>query len=658
MLVQLQQESLTIGRKPLGFTQHYYTEWDDGLGQEKISMFLVLTITSSQVAAEEVGKEAFQLLQDHFLHDLSGDPYDRFENALREINVMVNEKEKEMEVKFIHNVHILGGVIQKDMLFLSQRGDAQAYLVRKRHVSSISEGLYDEKNTHDLFQNIASGVLEVNDTVILTTGKLIQYVTPSDFSKIFSEQSLSEATTELKELLGTDLEEQMALLAFEVLEKMGESAPAVLPKKTKSEEKIEEEMDAEPKKKKKASLKMPFKTAELSNSLSILRDWAGRQERLQVFKNLRTWGRDKILIAIVVAVLVLGGGVTYAVVVGGKQKQIRAMEDKLAVAEDNLVQAETRGAFDKAEAATLLDEAEDLAVEVLNSGYLRGNASELLDKVAEERDFLDNVIRVSGELNEVADFSTLIGSDKIVGVSPYQDRIAVYTSNNVYQVLIDQVQPANPTLPNEKIISGNYFADPQNLVLLTESGQVIEYIDGNSQFADTADGEWKGGVDVVSYSTKLYLLDPEEKQIWRYQRSRTGYGSAQAYLASTETDLDLSSAISVAVDGSVWVLMEDGSIEQLLSGEQLDYELVKEPLASMENATQIYTELEIPQLFVVDPSENRLFVFDKSSRTNDLTYASQYLFEEMKGNLVDIYLDKDRDVYVLVSDQALYELTF
>ncbi|MEK7146611.1 MAG: hypothetical protein AAB802_05555, partial [Patescibacteria group bacterium] len=62
MLVQLQQESLTIGRKPLGFTQHYYTEWDDGLGQEKISMFLVLTITSSQVAAEEVGKEAFQLL--------------------------------------------------------------------------------------------------------------------------------------------------------------------------------------------------------------------------------------------------------------------------------------------------------------------------------------------------------------------------------------------------------------------------------------------------------------------------------------------------------------------------------------------------------------------------------------------------------------------
>jgi len=41
-------------------------------------------------------------------------------------------------------------VIQKDMLFLSQRGEAQGYLLRKRHVSSITEGLYDEKNKEEL----------------------------------------------------------------------------------------------------------------------------------------------------------------------------------------------------------------------------------------------------------------------------------------------------------------------------------------------------------------------------------------------------------------------------------------------------------------------------------------------------------------------------
>src|SRR3989338_6147009 len=157
MFLQLQQESLVLGRRPVGFTEHYYTEWDDGLGKDKIALFLLISIGSTQVSGTEVAKEAFQLLQDHFLDDLSGDPYDRFESALREINAMVTEKEKELGLKFIPNVDVIIGVIQKDMVFLSQRGEAAGYLIRKRHVSSITEGLYDEKNKEELFQNIASG---------------------------------------------------------------------------------------------------------------------------------------------------------------------------------------------------------------------------------------------------------------------------------------------------------------------------------------------------------------------------------------------------------------------------------------------------------------------------------------------------------------------
>ena len=88
-------------------------------------------------------------------------------------------------------------------------------------MSSITEGLFDEKNTEDLFQNIASGVLEVNDSVILVTGKLVQYVTPSELSKVFSEQSLMEAVKELEEMISGDIEEQMALLTFDILEKSG-----------------------------------------------------------------------------------------------------------------------------------------------------------------------------------------------------------------------------------------------------------------------------------------------------------------------------------------------------------------------------------------------------------------------------------------------------
>lgn len=646
MMLQIQQQSLLVGRKPSGFSEHYYTEWDDGLGKERISLFLVITIESTQVPGDDIGKEAFQLLQDHFLNDLEGDPYDRFENALREVNLMFKEQEKELGVKFIPNVNVICGVIQKDMLFLSKRGDAHAYLIRKRHVSSISDGLVDEKNTEDVFQNIASGVLEVNDSVILATGKLVHFVTPGDLAKIFSEQSLDEGSAELKDLLDADIEDQMAILSFEVLEKTSEEVVVEEPKEEKAAEAKIEEPES-------------IKASErLVKPIKVLREWAVHKDRLQFFERFRNWRREKVLAAIIIIGVLLAAGLTWAFVSGGKQKQIESMESKLSVAEENIVQAETRGAFDKQKAAELLDESEGLAIEVLNSGFLRGKASQLLDQIEEQRDFLDNIVRVDDEIKEVVDFTPILGNDEIIGVVSYRDRRVVLTRTQAYQILIDDVQEPDVIENTESVIAGTYFQDPQNIVMLTSSGKVLEYEEGNSQFADTADVDWESGIDVDSYSSRIYILDPEDAQIWKYRRGNAGYGSKQAYLGDEVEDVDLSEALSITIDGSIWILMDDGTIVQLLSGVREPFVINKAPLTSQDKATKIYTELELTQLFVLDPSENRILMYNKSTRTSDLTYSSQFVLENVKGNLVDMFVDKDKDVYVIVTDKALYELSF
>ncbi|MBU0981631.1 hypothetical protein KKC94_02970 [Patescibacteria group bacterium] len=645
MILQIQQQSALIGRKPAGFTEHYYTEWDDGLGKDRISLFMVMTIGSSQVPGEEIGKEAFQLLQDHFLNDLDGDPYDRFEASLREINLMFNEQEKNLGVKFIPNINVVCGVIQKDMLFLSKRGDSQGYLVRQRHVSSITDGLSDEKNTEDVFQNIASGVLEVNDSVILSTSGLVQYVTPSDLAKIFSEQPLLEAIKELSDLLGSDIEEQMVVQSFEILEKSHEQKLEESEiKKEKSFVSDEMEEEAEIKK--------------FAKPLSILREWSARQDRLRFLEHIRTWGRDKILIGIAVVVVVLGVGIGYAVIGGGKQKQLEAAQNKLDVAEDNLVQAETKGAFDKVTASNLLDDAEDLAVEVLNSGILRGEASQLLDQIDEQRDYLDNIVRVDDELVKIVDFKPLIGSEEIVGVVPYQDRRVVYTPTTAFQVLIDQAEDPDLVDGGEQIIDAAYFEDPQAIAFLTSAGKVIEYDEGNSQFADTSDVDFKNSVEILTYSNRIYLLDPGEGQIWKYTRTRaSGYGSAAPYLEE-DADVDLTGAVSMAIDGSIWILNDDGSIDQLLKGVREQFEVHDTPLVDTSGSTKIYTDIEVPQVYVIDPVRNAIYIYNKAAKSSDLTYSSQYILDGLDGAIVDMYVDKDEDVLVIVTADALYELKF
>ncbi|QQR55434.1 hypothetical protein IPG41_02670 [Candidatus Peregrinibacteria bacterium] len=658
MFLQLQQQSLLLGRRPLGFTEHYYTEWDDGLGKEKIALFLLISVSSTQVPSAEIAKEAFQLLQDHFLDDLAGDPYERFENALREINHMALEKEKELEVKFMPNVHMLIGVVQKDYLFISQRGDAHGYLLRKRHVSSITEGLFDEKNKEDLFQNIASGVLEVGDNVVFVTGPLVQYVTPTDLAKIFSEQNLAEAAKELEQLLHPDVEDQMAMLAFEVLEKTEELRPAVHAQKMGDEEeeaamathaKMDLEDEDTPSKRNKTK-------EQVSKAVARLREFALKEDRFSALRQVRHWEKKKLLSAIVVLFVLGVVGTLVLRQTLGEQKKINEFQAKLDQAEANISLASTRGTFDKAEAATLLDEAQTLAVEVLDSGYLGSTASQTLDDIEEQRDFLDNVFHVDDELKLVADFSDKMSSGgQIIGVEAHSDQLVVFTDTQAFQVLTDQVQTPDSIDSAEKVIAARSFSDYNAVVLLTFAGKLMEYSEGNSQFADTADVDWKSGLDVATYSNKIYILNPSENQIWRYQKGNSGYSGAQAYLPEGE---DLRGAVSLAVDGDVWVLKSDGTLLQYYAGEAVEYTVKKAPLTVMESGAKVFTELDMNRIYVLDSKAKRVLVYDKSSKNDDLTYASQYVFDDLDEDITDIHVDKERNVLMLTTKSALYEISF
>jgi len=662
MFVQLQQQSLLLGRRPLGFTEHYYTEWDDGLGKEKISLFLLISVASTQVPSAEIAKEAFQLLQDHFLDDLTGDPYDRFENALREINHMAAEKEKELDVKFLPNVHVVIGVIQRDLLFLSQRGEAQGYLLRKRHVSSITDGLFDDKNKEDLFQNIASGVLEVGDNVLFVTGPLVQYVTPNDLAKIFSEQPLDQATKELGDLLKNDIEDQIALLTFEVLEKTEEMAPVVVtPVKMGDEEEVQGEhrsLAMESDNEEEAPLSMS--QARLAKATQVLRGFAGKlgkKEHFAVLDKVRGWEKKKLLTAIsVVSVLIVVGVYTLYLTLG-EQNKINAMQANLDQAESDLAQAETKGAFDKAAASVLLNAAEDLAVEVLDSGYLGSPASAILDQISADRDDLDVVHHItSKDMKVLADLSSkLAPGEKVQGVEPADDRLVVFTSSRAFQVLTDQVQDGDEIDSTDKVVAARAFVDYNTVLLLTLASKLMEYTDGNAQFADTADVQWHSGVDLATYSNKVYILDAVSQQIWKYQRSNASYGGASSYLsAPLET---LANAVSLAVDGKVWVLLKDGTVLQFFAGDPVAYLIKKAPLSALESATKIYTDLDIGQLYVLDSVGKRILIYDKSTKTDDLTYNSQYVFDDLPGTITDMMIDKTNHTIDVTTDTALYQIT-
>ena len=655
MFLQLGQSTVHIGRQPSGFTESFYTEWDDGLGTDQISIFMVLRVESTQVPSGEIAKEAFQLLKDHFLHDLAGDPYDRFELALREVNEMVESHQKNLELKFIPNVHVVLGVIQGDKLYLSQHGQANGYLIRKRHLSLVTDDLFDAKNTEDLFQNIASGSLEPGDSLVFATDSLINYATPNDLAQLYTENSVDKANQKLSDLLTPDVDDVLTVLSLEVLERVEESEGRHYKEEVSQEEPRDSIAKASAfaahREKMEANLRKLHRYVEGHSLWTRLTNLSFMQ-KLSASGNLKD--RRSLLMGVIGTSLVLILGVGFLIYSGTQERQTAALQEKLATAESYVEQATTRGTFDKTEASDLLAQAETLALEVLDSGKLGGQSSALLDDIREKRDSLDNIVAVQDSLLELADLSSV--TEPIQNVLAYDDAHLLVTDHSVIPVLINEVK--SPILVDavNRIVASTYFADIDAVVLLLENGQIAEYQDGNVQLADTSDSSWKTGSGLATYSNKLYILDPANGQIWRYQRGSAAYTGAQAYIDPEK--VDLKSAVSMAIDGKVWILNAQSEVVQLLSGAPVEFKILKAPLSSMEGSNMIYTELEVPALYVLNPEARRLYVFDKSTQNANISYRLQYDLASLKGDIKGFYLDKSRNVIVISTSTKLYELSF
>ena len=79
------------------------------------------------------------------------------------------------------------------------------------------------------------------------------------------------------------------------------------------------------------------------------------------------------------------------------------------------------------------------------------------------------------------------------------------------------------------------------------------------------DSRW---VDIEAYANRLYVLRPTvtdtQGQIIRYDRSGATFAREQDWISSRTVALD--QAVSLTVDGSVYILMRNGSIARFDSG--------------------------------------------------------------------------------------------
>jgi hypothetical protein len=81
--------------------------------------------------------------------------------------------------------------------------------------------------------------------------------------------------------------------------------------------------------------------------------------------------------------------------------------------------------------------------------------------------------------------------------------------------------------------------------------------------------------------------------------------------------------VAMAIDSSVYILKNDGSLTRFLSGGQEGFSLtaIDPPLRA---GSGIWTEADAERVIITDPADKRILIFDKSGALKSQVVSSQF----------------------------------
>ncbi len=128
--------------------------------------------------------------------------------------------------------------------------------------------------------------------------------------------------------------------------------------------------------------------------------------------------------------------------------------------------------------------------------------------------------------------------------------------------------------------------------------------------ARAVEDENKDAVSLRSYTKYIYALNPTKRNIFRYTLQDKDVLSSPSALIRPDQNIDYANVQSFAIDGDIWLGMKNGEIKRLVTGKAQTFQIngLKENLSS---APLLYTNENLDNLYILEPSKNRLLVISK-----------------------------------------------
>ena len=390
---------------------------------------------------------------------------------------------------------------------------------------------------------------------------------------------------------------------------------------------------------------------KLKKYLSNVTNFAGKVWRLilGLFKNKKT--KPFVLVGCAIIILVIIGLIIF------NRSRTNAPKFNLSEAQATLKTAEDQASSakqaalgqDKEKSKQLCASAIDTANKISTFAIVGEPAKKVIDECQNQIDIFSATTR----------FKTLDPllaiEGKAQGAFVLSDRAYLISSGDIYSALISGGKPEKvATIPGGNGEFRFGAVSGKMIYLYTSSQKVYDFDTSNNQIGliNLTGGNWESANAGATYNGNFYLLDSIIGQIYKHAFIADKPQTGEVYI--TSGSVDVKNSKSLAVDGSVYVLLSNGNVVELSRGKLQDFSLqdTPTPYSRIEDPVKIYTDSDAASIYILDNGQKRILEYDKSGH-----YLHQYALPSTLGDLTDFVVSvKAKKIWVL-SDKNLYEIS-
>jgi hypothetical protein len=625
------------------------------------TVILLLQVAADERSARTLEQECKTVVQ-HALLETEGETWNRLDGTLKELNGLMKGL---LLSRAVEEVHAIAAIVDKEgMLHVSSAGRGEAYLVRGGQASQITE--YTRGKPVSAFVHISSGTVEAQDTVVFATQRLLRAFTPAQLA-----QTVLRGHHSLQELTGTlDDEGEQAAVAVLHAGGIAPAAEAAAPARSSSQLPSRRQGRRSSRFALSDSLSFlgkaraavaPFMASALKKGAAGMSNFGPHAQKVRekagnFFADLKDPVRKKRAHLLILAAAVTVFLVIFLVVKLTTNSQRSKTQAELGTLvqkiNDEIKTADNRRLAGDTDAANeILQRADAWAKQVMDneSGLFRVQALDLLDKIRSKSEEINNIVRLSPRvLVNLTSKNSDISAQGLVGIA--DGEFIVYDRQSWYHVLLNGVDDGKKLVDDGLIIDGTALPRYKVQVFMTTGNSVVELQGSQPTSMKTEDpAGWVTGKDIEGYLRYVYVLTADNK-IFKYERLTNRYGTASQYNVSG----DLTGALDMTIDSSVYVLKEGGAVVKLFRGEAQPFAINHVPVDAFKTATKIL-KVSDSNFYFLDPAKSRVIVASDGGADGQSSYLRQYVLEgDQIGKLQDFYVDPEESHLYVADEKRVY----